>query len=113
MEFFDGKIHGKYMGNTSKMEVLMGNSMENTRTSHINGDVNGEIWEKQLKIEVLMGTSYENIRPPRINEIFIRKCSHKNVHLFLKIHRGFSSKPCLSTRGSWDLDLSFCGDTMG
>lgn len=66
MEFFDGKIHGKYMGNTSKMEVFMGNSMENTRTSHINGDVNGEMWEKQLKIEVLMGTSYENIRPPRI-----------------------------------------------
>ena len=46
MEFFDGKIHGKYMGNTSKMEVLMGNSMENTRTSHINGGVNGNIIRK-------------------------------------------------------------------
>ena len=79
------------------MEVFMGNSMENTRASRINGDVNGEIWEKQLKIEVLMGTSYENLRPSRINEIFIRKCSHKNVHLFLKIHRGFSSKPLRMT----------------
>ena len=92
-----GKSMGKYMGNTSRMEVLMGNSMENIRTSQINGDVNGEIWEKQLKIEVLMGTSCENIRPPRINEIFIRKCSHKNVRLFLKIHRVFSSKPLLMT----------------